>query len=118
MILSQILRVQALTQRWAQNIACNVLSFPLTFQKQVVACGSLPSALRVVNAMKQVHRLDKIGYSPSQIDQLSDHMLSYGPDRLTKEDVNTDIKLTEEEIERASHNAVGVSHDISCHAGH
>ncbi|RPD64387.1 hypothetical protein L226DRAFT_484383 [Lentinus tigrinus ALCF2SS1-7] len=61
-------------------------------------------ALKIMRAIKKAHRIPSIGYSPTQLDEQAEHMMSYGPDDLSKDKVETSLELTEEEKTREKHN--------------
>ena len=68
----------------------------------------MPSALRLVEAMKRVHVLKAIGHCPTKFLERGKHMIYYGPDDLTQDHVERQLKLTEEMREREQHNMVRV----------
>ncbi|KAI0691468.1 hypothetical protein C8T65DRAFT_816903 [Cerioporus squamosus] len=57
-----------------------------------------------MHAVKEARSIPSIGYSPTELDQQAKHMMEYGPDGLSKDDVGTNVKLTEEEKTREIHN--------------
>ncbi|RPD76635.1 hypothetical protein L226DRAFT_381684 [Lentinus tigrinus ALCF2SS1-7] len=57
-----------------------------------------------MRAIKDAHRIPSIGYSPTQLDKQARHMMSYGPDGLSKDEIEMDLELTEEEETREKHN--------------
>ena len=61
-----------------------------------------------MNAIKKASSIPCIGYCPTQMDKQTKHMMSYGPDGLSKDEVDTSLTLTEEEESREKHNAVRV----------
>lgn len=74
----------------------------------IVPLGSLPSALKVVEAVKLVDRLKPIGYCPSKVADMRAHMEGYGAGdgSLSKEGLEVSPRVSREQREREEHNAV------------
>ncbi|KAI0787588.1 hypothetical protein C8Q74DRAFT_1252680 [Fomes fomentarius] len=80
----------------------------------VVALGSLPSALNVAEAVKQVHRLKSIGYCPSKVAELRKH-LELGDGPLSEEVLYVSPTVSEEQREREEHNTAAVAKFAAMH---
>ncbi|KAI0787604.1 hypothetical protein C8Q74DRAFT_1197219 [Fomes fomentarius] len=83
----------------------------------IVPLGSLPSALKVVEAVKLVNRLKPIGYCPSKVADMRAHMEYYGAGdgSLSKEGLEVSPRVSREEREREEHNAATVSKFAALH---
>ncbi len=68
-----------------------------------------PIALKLVYAIDKSRSIPSIGYSPTQLDKEAKNMMSYGPEGLTKDQVDTDLKLSKEEDAREKHNSVRIN---------
>ena len=73
----------------------------------VETLDEVPAALKLVRAMRRVHALSEIGYCQTQFDAMVRHMMSYGPDDLSAEDVeHPDSALSAEKKATLSRNKV------------
>ncbi|KAI0787584.1 hypothetical protein C8Q74DRAFT_1216211 [Fomes fomentarius] len=82
----------------------------------VVPLGSLPSALKVVEAVKLVHGLKPIGYCPSKVAIMCKYMDGYGDgDGSLSETLVVSPTVSEEQREREEHNAAIVSKFAAMH---
>ncbi|RDX45125.1 hypothetical protein OH76DRAFT_1021835 [Lentinus brumalis] len=77
-----------------------------------------PVALKLIYAIKESTSIPSIGYSPTQLDKEAKNMMSYGPQGLTKDQVDTDLKLSKEEVAREKHNSAIIAKLSDIYAQH